>query len=236
MHHDHDPRVFPLANIADSRDGSRTFVLSQHPLLAQSPSVRRDLLDLWYCSNNFVVGFDLTVSEFERTDLERALGLLGARMSTLLFTSMGGVISPRLRINCGDAGDTVTFEALVQWAELFYRGFLSEERFASISTGLGNGPPHPSHYQFVWESDPCFADDETRLVKLLNELRKEMANLATDANRDVDVRRYLYDWLVDDSESDINDRRLRQAKARVCAMIGEAFKALGYEDAMQMYS
>lgn len=106
-----DPHPFPLVEIA-TKDNRPILVLVQHPLLAQSPEVRRDLLHEWYCSNDFIVSFDLKVSKFARAKLERGLKLLGPTITPMLFTPMAGVISSRLRIHYGNYESGVTFATL----------------------------------------------------------------------------------------------------------------------------
>ncbi len=73
--------------------------------------------------------------------------LMGPRMTTLLFTSMTGIISGRLQIYCGDA-DGIGFPALVQWASSSYRGPLLEEIFTTTRRwDTGTDPAKPSHYR-----------------------------------------------------------------------------------------
>lgn len=76
-------------------------------------------------------------------------------MTTLLFTSMTSVLSPRPHIHCSEAEDGVGFPALVQWASLFYRGGqLSEETLANNHMDISTRPANLAHYQIVWRDDP----------------------------------------------------------------------------------
>lgn len=96
-----------------------------------------------------IVGSDLNISSLDRSHLERGIDMLGPRMTTLLSTSMTGIISPRLRIHCDDAEDDVGFSALVQRASLFHHGQLLDETFANNQMDIGTGPADPSHYQIA---------------------------------------------------------------------------------------
>lgn len=138
-------------------------MISQHPLLGQSPDARRALLYEWYCSNAFIVSFDLRMSATSRSDLEQALELLGAKPTACPITSMAGIVSPRLHIKSGQIENGVTISSLSQWLRLFYDGPLSKRKLGSIRTGFGTAPPNPGQYLLVFdplEDDEIYAPDQ----------------------------------------------------------------------------
>ncbi|KAG9736254.1 hypothetical protein KCU73_g10293, partial [Aureobasidium melanogenum] len=234
-----EPWSTHLVKLTTNRSGASILVASQHPLLGQSAAARRALFDEWYCSNDFVVTFNLGTSPLNRSHLERATEMLGPRTTSLLFTSMTGVISPRLRINFGEPGGPVTFTALVQWAKLFYRGALSEEAFANVDTGLGAAPANPAHFQIVWhdepEPEPVFTREQTTVTKVMYELRKEAVRLAKDPSN-VSMRHAVFHWLVNDVEPFPHENRMKEMRERVCMMIGRNFnKQTGYNKATRLY-
>ncbi|KAI5202138.1 hypothetical protein E4T39_04883 [Aureobasidium subglaciale] len=67
-------------------DDRRRLMLLQHPLLIQSPHVRRAILYDWCLSNDFVVDFDLAVRASNRARSEKALNLLGPNLTALILT------------------------------------------------------------------------------------------------------------------------------------------------------
>lgn len=161
--------------------------------------------------------------------------MVGARTTKLLSTSLTGVISPRLRVNLGQPGGTVTFTVLVRWAELFYRGPLSEE----VDTGLGIDSDNPSRFQIVWDDEPglepLFIAPEKAVTKVMYELRKEAARLAQDP-ANLTMSHTVFDWLVNDVEPYPRESRLREMRERVCRMIGSRFnKETGYQNATKLY-
>ncbi|KAG9532302.1 hypothetical protein KCU93_g1205, partial [Aureobasidium melanogenum] len=130
------------------------------------------------------------------------------------LTSMTGIISSRLHIYCGVPEDGVGFPAL---------------------TDIGTGPAESSHYQIVWRPDPDSAAEELAIPRILHALHKEMAELARNPGLMADIELCVYNWLTGSGVSGTRDR-LQRAKDRVCLMIGEFFKDMGYDNAMRMYS
>lgn len=71
--------------------------------------------------------------------------------------------------------------------------------------------------------------------RVLHNLRKEAALVAEDANEHIDAAMYVYHWLVNDDVPAVRVDRLPESRVKVCFLIGENFKALGYKAAMRMY-
>jgi hypothetical protein len=195
------------------------------------------LLLEWYCSNNFIVSFNLAMSGTRRSELERALGLLGPKFSACLFTPMLNKITPRLYIHCGNVEDGVSFVSLVQWFKLLYNGPLSKDKLADVQTGFGTDGPKPAQFTLVWTppEDDAYIPDKRAMNRVLHNLRKEASHLADDANKGIDAAMYVYHWLVNDNTPAIRVDRLPESRAKVCHLIGDNFKALGYKAAMRMY-
>ncbi|KAH0022195.1 hypothetical protein KCU78_g5845, partial [Aureobasidium melanogenum] len=139
----------------------------------------------------------------------------------------------------GEPGGPVTFAALVQWAELFYCGALSEEAFANVETGLGAAPANPSHFQIVWDDEPGLEPvsprEQTTVTKVMYELRKEAVRLAKDPGN-VSMRYAVFHWLVNDVEPFPRENRMKEMRESVCMMIGRNFnKQTGYHKATRLY-
>jgi hypothetical protein len=206
-------------------------MLSQHPLLAMSPAARRALLYEWYCHNKFSVDLDIGLRTSSRSFLERALILLGPRLTVCLITPMAGRALPRLHIHCYTSSGGVTFACLLQWFCLFYDGPLSDRIFAGIQTGFGLQLPSSTLYKLVWGDDNGTTFDQECMSTVLRELGMFAGGRTTTA----DVARHVYNWLVHGNSLPNNEERVTIAKDRVCEMIGTNFKALGFRGALRIY-
>jgi hypothetical protein len=228
------PNPFDLVRVVEDTDGSPTLMLSRHPLLGQSPGARRALHFEWYCSNAFVVSFDLHMSATSRFLIEKALELLGAKLTACLITPMAGIDSPRLHINFGEIESGVTFASLLQWFRLFYEGSLSEGKLGSIQTGFGTGPPNPSQYLLVFDphEDDIYEADQNAINNVTSQLRLEALRVA---NGSVDIKRHVYEWLANDDKPLTPRNRLAIAREKVYRMIGPVFRELKYTGAMRKY-
>ena len=102
------------------------------------------------------------MSGTRRSELERALGLLGPKLSACLFTPMLNKITPRLYIYCSNVEDGVSFVSLVRWFKLFYNGPLSKDKLADVQTGFGTDGPNPARFTLVWtlSEDDAYIPDK----------------------------------------------------------------------------
>jgi hypothetical protein len=237
LNNPHAMSPFELARIMDSSGGRPTLTLCQHPLLAMSPAARRALLYEWYCSNDFLVPFDVCESPVNRSYLERALILLGPRLTACLITPMSGRISPRLHIHCGNVEHGVTFASLLQWFRLFYDGPLSDRVLAGIQTGFGTAHPNPAQFTLTWTipADNAYDSDRIKANRVYHGLRKEASRLSVMPNLRINASQHVYQWLVNDTLPAIREDLLPEARAKFCGMIGPYFKTLGYKAAMSKY-
>jgi hypothetical protein len=76
-------------------------------------------------------------------------------------------------------------------------------KLSSVQTGFGTGSPEPSHYllSFALLEDDIYQPDQTAINNILTHLRLEAGRIALDANRNIDTKRHVYEWLVNDDRS-----------------------------------
>jgi len=235
---DLDPEPLSLVRRVDTddNDGRFTLMLSQHPLLGQSPAARRAMLYKWYCANAFVARFDLCMTPANRSELEQALELLGPRRTACIITHVAGVIKPRLYFRFINVENGITITSLLQWFQLFYDGPLSQRKLANIETGFGTGPRNPAQYKLVFDVvEEAYESDKTAINRVLRGIREGAISIQLDANRRIDVKLYLYEWLANSAAPIIADNRLSNAREKVCRMVGPKFRVLEYKAAMKKY-
>ncbi|KAH0158051.1 ferric reductase-like transmembrane component, partial [Aureobasidium melanogenum] len=87
------------------------------------------------------------------------------------------------------------------------------------------------HQDNMYTSLDNSAAGEIAIPRILHALHKEMAELARDPGLMADIELYVYNWLTGSGVSGTRDR-LQRAKDRVCLMIGEFFKDVGYDNAI----
>jgi hypothetical protein len=204
-------------------------------LLGQLPDGRRALLFECYCSDAFVACFDLSMPPTGRFYIEQAFEILGPKLTACLVTPIAGIIPPRLHNKSGDIEDGVTFASLLQWLRMFYDGPLPKRKLGTIQIGFGTAAPDPAQYLLVPAplQDPSYASDETAVNRVLSGLRKEADRLVLDANRRIDVKVHVCQWLVDDTTPGIGENLIATSRHKVCRMIESNFKILKYKAAMR---
>jgi hypothetical protein len=111
---------------------------------------------------------------------------------------------------------------------LFYDGPLSERKLGRIETGFGTALPNPAQYKLVFDiiEDEAYESDKIATKRVLKGLRDEAIYLALDANRRVDVRMHLYEWLANSDPPTSAEDRLSKARERACRIIGPNFRVL----------
>lgn len=228
---------FHLVCYVEVAAGRDVLMLAQHPLLAQSAAARAALLAEWYHTNHFTVSFDICLPSTSRSELERAFDILGPSLSACLISPVAGIITPRLHVACGTVFNGATFASMVQWFKLFYDGVLSEGRYAGIRTSMSTAAPNPAQFELIWDdsSDKVFKKNRKAATKVLHALRKEAVRCAADPNKDIHVRRHVYNWLVDHKVSADAEDGLLEAKEKMCLMVGSTFQILGYDAATKLY-
>lgn len=232
-----DMDCFHLVYYVEDTAGRDVLMLSQHPLLVQSAAARAMLLSEWYHTNHFTVSFDICLPASSRSELERAFDILAPLLSACLISPVSGVITPRLHTHCGTSSNGATFASMVQWSRLFYDDVLSEGRYAGIRTLMSTAAPNPAQFDFMWDlsGDEVFKANKQAATKVLLALRKEAVRLAADANKNIDVRRHVYNWLVNEDLSAEAEDGLLEAKGEMCLMVGPSFQELGYYSATKLY-
>lgn len=103
---------FDFVRLIVNDDSKVRLMLSQQPLLTQSPSARRALPHEWYCSNDFAVSFGIGMTPLELSHPQRNIDLLGPKLTTCLITSMAGRVSPHLYIHCSNV-DSISIDHLL---------------------------------------------------------------------------------------------------------------------------
>ncbi|KAH0288999.1 hypothetical protein M436DRAFT_65967 [Aureobasidium namibiae CBS 147.97] len=233
-----DVECFHFVCYVENTAGRLVLMLSQHPLLAQSAAARATLLSEWYHTNHFTVSFDICLPSTSRSDLERAFDILGPSLAACLMSPVAGIITPRLHIHCGKAQHGATFASMVQWFGLFYNGVLSEGRYAGIRTSMSTAAPNPAQFELTWDdsSQAAFTTYKFAAIRVLHGLRKEAARLTADPNKDIDVPRHVYNWLVDSRVPAVREDLVPEAKVKICRSIGPTFQKLGYDAATRLYT
>ncbi|KEQ72824.1 hypothetical protein M436DRAFT_64001 [Aureobasidium namibiae CBS 147.97] len=114
------------------------------------------------------------------------------------------------------------------------RTMLIRRKLASIETGFGTGPPNPSQYKLIFDVvEEAYESDKTAISRVLKGVRDEAISVQLDANRRIDVKLHLYEWLANSAPASLTDNRLSHAREEVCRMIGPNFRVLKYEAAMK---
>lgn len=129
----------------------------------------------------------------------------------------------------------VRLDGTVIW--LFYNGVLPEGRYAGIRTSMSTAASNPAQFELTWDdsSQAGFATYKFAAIRVLNGLRKEAVRLAADSNKDIDVPRHVYHWLVDSKVPAIREDLGPEAKEKICRLIGLSFQKLGYDAATRLY-
>ncbi|KAH0294725.1 hypothetical protein KCU62_g138, partial [Aureobasidium sp. EXF-3399] len=93
-----------------------------------------------------------------------------------------------------------------------------------------------SVYKLIFDVvEEAYESDKTAISRVLKGVRDEAISVQLDANRRIDVKLHLYEWLANSAPASLTDNRLSHAREEVCRMIGPNFRVLKYEAAMKKY-